>query len=80
MNVFPNPNNGTFSIQITSSEQGNVAVQVLDLVGREVFQISGTFDTNLTFPVNLEFLAEGQYIVKAKVNDQVLVQRVLIHK
>jgi photosystem II stability/assembly factor-like uncharacterized protein len=80
LNVFPNPNKGNFSIQITSSEQGYAQVKVLDLMGRVVFTENRELSGNLTLNVNLESFAAGQYIVKAEVNGHVFVKRVQVVK
>jgi len=80
LSTFPNPNNGTFSIQINSTKIGFASISITDLMGRVVFNETRILNGNLTIPVKLEFSSEGQYIVKAEINGQLSVSRIRIAK
>ncbi len=80
LSIFPNPNKGTFSIQINSVETGYAQISILDLMGRTVFSESRTLNGNLTLPVSLETYAAGQYVVKANINGQQYIQRLMLTK
>jgi N-acetylneuraminic acid mutarotase len=79
LNLYPNPNQGNFDLQINTPESGNLTITITDLLGRNMytskFAISG--DTNL--PLNLINAANGQYILKATFNEQVFVKRFIIN-
>mgnify|MGYP000235500217 CR=1 FL=1 len=61
--LFPNPNNGTFNIQFTSSTSNEVKVNVHDMRGREIynksFQNNGLFNESL----QLNNVQSGIYLV-----------------
>lgn len=80
LSTFPNPNNGTFSVQINSSKVGVATISITDIMGREVYKETRNLAGNLTIPVKLEFFSEGQYIVKAEINGQLHVSRVRLSK
>jgi subtilisin-like proprotein convertase family protein len=61
--LYPNPNNGTFNIQFTSSTSNEVKVNVHDMRGREIynksFQNNGLFNESL----QLNNVQSGIYLV-----------------
>jgi hypothetical protein len=69
VNIYPNPNNGTFTINgnIASSDN-KVDVEISDMSGRIIFR--GTYNTNanvLNEKINLgEQAVAGMYIIKLK--------------
>lgn len=77
--VYPNPNNGTFSIAFSSSAQ-NVIVEMLDVNGRSVF--AQQYDVNAGDQKQLDLSGEanGIYLVKVTSNGSVLTQRISISK
>lgn len=79
-NVYPSPNKGKFGLDIICSETGTLKVSILDLMGREVYNQSFSINGTTNIPVNMEFAAEGQYLVKANINGQLFVKRVMLVK
>ena len=77
-NIYPSPNNGKFRINVLTSETGNIKISVLDLMGRVVFNQKREISGSEIIPINLESIAEGQYVVKAETNGKVMVKRVMI--
>lgn len=58
INLYPNPNNGIFSINLNNSKFNHL--KITDVLGRIVFEIS--FDDNIiTHNINLSDLAKGIY-------------------
>ncbi len=70
--VFPNPNNGQFTINTNSSEPKDV--MVYDMTGRLVFSMTQT--TESTIAVDISSEAKGLYIVKVISGDEVQSARV----
>lgn len=64
-NLFPNPSNGIFEIELPQEYAMNSTVIVLDLTGRI---LSSSVFTSKTFNLNLTELSAGNYIMKI-VND-----------
>ena len=64
MTIFPNPNNGSFTIQLNSSVSGAVQLQILDLAGKthvqqEVFVHGHSFNFVGT-------LGSGVYLIQVR--------------
>ena len=62
-NLFPNPNNGDFTVKLTSGSSENIKVNVYDMRGRQVYENSfantGAFNQN----INLDKIQAGVYLV-----------------
>ncbi|MFO0356572.1 MAG: choice-of-anchor J domain-containing protein [Sphingobacteriaceae bacterium] len=61
INIYPNPNNGSFVIETTNVEEK--LIEVTDLTGRVVFSEK---TTNQSIKVNIYELANGLYQIKIK--------------
>lgn len=61
INVYPNPNNGVFTVVMTNADEKNI--EVVDVTGRVVFSASTV--SNAT-DINITALASGVYYVKVK--------------
>ncbi len=67
--VFPNPNQGTFTIEHELPEQNRVTLNVYNLTGKKVYeQIIVSQKEN----INLSYLPKGVYLIKIIDNHQVL--------
>ncbi len=60
LNVYPNPNTGSFTIQLLSPENKNVRIIITDIVGRQVQQLETTTNSKAEVSFNE---APGIYIV-----------------
>lgn len=76
--LYPNPNNGTFTIQFNSSSSTPIFVGVHDMRGREVY--AKTFQNNGFFneSVQLNALQAGVYLVNVQDGDQKIVKKIVI--
>mgnify|MGYP002397016468 CR=1 FL=1 len=64
MSVFPNPSNGSITLNLNSSVNGAVDIQVFDLLGKSVF-LHSSQTTAFNFQETLEINAEpGTYLVR----------------
>ncbi len=74
ISVFPNPNNGVFSIRAI---ENNSSVEVYSIIGENVYSSSLVKGNN---SVDLSNLAAGSYIVKVKSGVETISKRVVINK
>jgi len=77
--IYPNPNNGTFTVEFNSSSAQEVAIAVHDMRGREIFKRSyentGLFSGN----VNLGNVETGVYLVTVTDGARKDVKRIVVN-
>ncbi|MBE0646299.1 MAG: T9SS type A sorting domain-containing protein [Bacteroidales bacterium] len=79
--VFPNPNSGFFTIQLTSRLSEHVNLRMIGTTGEVVYEIKNLFVIgDLNVPVNVGQLKQGSYILEVsndsgKVYGKVVVQK-----
>lgn len=64
LQIFPNPNQGVFTISSMSLEADDLRIEVLDLQGKELYRKDMGKVNGFTHNVNIEKLAQGVYFVK----------------
>ncbi len=79
LNIYPNPNNGSFTIAANGLETQNVLISIYDIVGHRVYEqkingISGQMSERL----DLTGLATGTYIVKVDMKEGSAYSKLLI--
>ncbi len=77
-NIYPNPNNGLFSVRLTGNGESDTQIQIIDMQGKVISaKPLGRIDGEMVEEVNLN-LSAGVYFVKIIQNDEVSVKRVVI--
>jgi hypothetical protein len=66
--VYPNPTNGLVNIDLAQYDGKNVAVQVLNSVGQQVYNLPIKEVTNQTYSVDMQNYPTGIYLVKVTSN------------
>ncbi|MCB0403116.1 MAG: Omp28-related outer membrane protein [Flavobacteriales bacterium] len=76
MKVYPNPNNGNFTISINA--EGVYNLSVVNLLGEEVYhaKVNNASATNVN--VDLSELPAGVYVVKLANNEHVATQKIIV--
>ena len=73
VNVYPNPNNGQFNIELTNNEETTL-IEVYDLMGKQVF----TQNTNETIKkIDISDQPKGIYLVKITVGNEVFNEKII---
>lgn len=76
--IYPNPNNGNFTVQFDSKSSNEIKIGVHDLRGRQIFsksyQNSGVFNQNL----ELNNVQSGVYLVTVQDGDRKEVKKIVI--
>jgi PKD repeat protein len=81
VSIFPNPNNGTFTVKFSSEGNEVVKMQIRSILGEvayseEEISISGEF----LKVIDLSSFAEGIYFLILENNDSVLTEKIVVHK
>lgn len=76
--IFPNPNNGNFSVKFDSNSSNEISIEVHDIRGRQIFnkayQNTGLFEQN----VQLNNVETGVYMVTVKDGNRKEVKKIVI--
>lgn len=76
--IFPNPNNGEFTIKMNSNSGSDIQVDVFDIRGRRIFNnvYSNTGEFNET--VNLNSVQSGMYLVTVNDGNNEVTKRIIV--
>ncbi|QRM88965.1 T9SS type A sorting domain-containing protein [Lacinutrix sp. WUR7] len=76
--LFPNPNKGVFTINLNSSSNKDIHVEVYDIRGRSVFNNSYVNTTDFNQEINLSNVQSGMYLVKVSDGEKETIKKILI--
>ena len=76
-NIFPNPNNGTFTIRFNDLSD-DYSVEVFDISGRIVFEDYYTQSSNLEQTISIDKPSSGVYFVNVKSGGSIITEKIII--
>ena len=81
VSVFPNPNNGTFTVKLSSENNESVKMQIRNIIGevilsQEELSINGEF----VKVIDISNYAEGIYFLVLENNNKVLTEKIVVQK
>ncbi|MEM6722610.1 MAG: T9SS type A sorting domain-containing protein [Bacteroidota bacterium] len=77
LNVFPNPSNGRFNVQLAQASASELQIEVFNSVGQQVYQENGSW-TNLERSIDLSDQATGVYFLRVQGEGVLETRRVVI--
>lgn len=78
--LYPNPNNGTFTINFNADDTNPVEVQVFDLRGRAIYSKQYANQSLFNETINLEAIQSAIYLLKVKNGNQSITKKIVIDK
>ena len=78
--LYPNPNNGTFTINFDANNLNPVEVKVFDLRGREVYSNNYTNQSLFNETVDLGAIQSAVYLLKVKNGSKSITKKIVIDK
>ena len=81
VSIFPNPNNGTFTLKLSSENNETVKFSIRSIVGESIFSEELiTVNGELVKKIDLSHYAEGIYFLILENNNKVLTEKVVVQK
>ena len=78
--LYPNPNNGTFTINFDADNTNPVEVKVFDLRGREVYSKSYANQSLFNETVDLNTIQSAIYLINVKNGNKSITKKIVINK
>jgi len=76
MNIFPNPNNGTFKISMVNADNANYTIDVKNMLGQTVY--SSNVDINGNYSTTVELNDNGVYFLSISNGDKTESYKVVV--
>lgn len=77
--IYPNPNNGVFTISFANLEARQVELRIINVIGNEIYhEVLNRTDMQATKTIDLTRLAKGLYYVKIETDSYSSVRRVVV--
>lgn len=77
LNVYPNPNNGTFTLEVSAGKEIDATVQIITIDGRLVYSDKISGNGVMTKAIDIAELANGIYYLKLETKDSARTYKVL---
>jgi PKD repeat protein len=80
LSLFPNPNNGQFTLSFNFEKAKDVTVEVLDVTGRIVYSDKQNGITTYNKQIGIENADQGMYLVRIITTEGVVTQKIIIQR
>ncbi len=80
LSIFPNPNNGQFTVSFSMEEAKDVTVELMDVAGRVISSTKHDNVLSVTQTIDGTELADGVYFVRIIAADEVVTKKVVVQK
>ena len=79
--LYPNPNEGSFTVVVTVPESGNFDLQLFSNLGVKVYELRDVkVEGKFRKTIHLDYVADGVYNFILSDKDQMIQKRVIIRK
>jgi len=76
--LYPNPNNGNFTVKFSTVNSDDVTIEVYDMRGRQIYTNEFSNNGNFNESIDLNTVQSGVYLVSVSNGDTKLVKRIII--
>ncbi|MBI3511658.1 MAG: T9SS type A sorting domain-containing protein [Bacteroidetes bacterium] len=80
LSIYPNPNDGQFTVSFEFSKAKNVTIEVVDVAGRNIFTDEESNITSFKKEIGLTAADNGMYLVRILTNDGVVTEKVMVQR
>lgn len=79
ISIYPNPNNGVFTISFASLDASQVDLRIINVIGNEIYhEVVNRSEMQTAKTIDLTRLAKGLYYVKIETDNYSSVRRVVV--
>ncbi|MBD1398124.1 T9SS type A sorting domain-containing protein [Pontibacter sp. JH31] len=79
VSIYPNPNNGVFTISFSSLDASQVDLRIINVIGNEIYhEVVKRSELHTAKTIDLTRLAKGLYYVKIETDGYSSVRRVVV--
>lgn len=78
--IYPNPNDGNFTLSIENTQASPVSMEIADLSGKNVYTQDFGNVLSLSAPISAEHLAAGIYVLKLQKGDKTVFGKFVVEK
>lgn len=76
--LYPNPNNGNFTVQFTPSSQNDIIIKAYDMRGRQVYAENFKSAAMVNSTIQLQGVQPGVYLINVQDGSRKVVKRVVV--
>lgn len=81
INLFPNPNNGTFTLRFTSERKMPTQITIIDVTGKEIYReevndFNGRYDKRIELPN----VGKGNYFLNIIQGEEIFTEQIILGK
>ena len=76
--IFPNPNNGEFTLNLKSSSNEDIKVDVYDIRGRSIYNNAFNNTSDFSQVINLNAVQSGVYLVSVSDGERKTIKRIIV--
>lgn len=81
IDIFPNPSNGNFTMLISAEKHESTLIEIFDMSGRIIHKQSAIIQEGINaIDLSASHLSDGIYFVSARINGQLVKQKLIIKK
>ena len=77
-NVYPNPNNGVFTVELNNVKADNYRISVTNVLGQEVYTSTSIINTISSERIDLSNLDKGIYILEVSNSEATISEKIII--
>ena len=79
LGIYPNPNNGEFTVNLKQTKSNKVTVNVHDLRGRKIYDNAFKTQGSLNENINLGSVQSGVYLVSVNDGENQITKKILVN-
>ncbi len=80
INIYPIPTKNFLNVHFPSSVSGQTTIQLIDLVGQKIIELSVNISTQDLYRINVSHLKSGNYILRISNHGNTFVRKVSIDR